>query len=569
MQSFTFQYRIPYFSILLFSLALVHCTEISAQTVADNRRRYESGKELIRQGKYDLAQEIFRPLMREIPENPFAAYAHYFSALASFKANKPNDARLTLEQLQQKHPTWPDMDQANYLTANILLAKKEYAAALVTIGKIRNESVKRDAENLKKYYLQQEKNLSLLKELQQKNANDRIIAEVLMDKLWFSVNEEEKALAKKLDTQFNFKKAASMPVKKAEAKVAYNVAVVLPFEYNKLIAEKNGRVSPIAVDMYNGIRLAQQQLAKEDIQINLFAYDVGADADKMTAVVNMPDFQSNDLIIGPINGAAIRVAATFANQTRIGQINPITTNSQIVQNTAAAYLFQASVESQAKHVAQFARKQFAGPTAVVFYGTSSRDSLLAHVYRQKLIEAGGKVAAFRKLSTAADVPKMLATIDATPGLGHVFITSSDQNVAINLVSSLEKREEKIPVITYSNWLDYSMLSYDQFERLQFYFISPDYLDYRSEGVIAFKQAYIQARNLIPSIYAYQGYDMMLFFGRILKEFGTDFHNGLKSKSPVKGAIFAGYDYRNANDNQYVPIAKFENGNYTLVNPIGN
>lgn len=567
MQLFIHSIHIRYRSLFFFLVCFLQLSVIFAQTVADNRRKYESGKELLKQGKYDLSQEIFRPLMREIPENPFAAYAHYFSALASFKSNKIDDARLTLEQLQQKYPSWPDLDQAYYLLANIFFVKKDYAMALVSSGKIRNDGVKKESENLKRYYLQNEKSNAVLKDLQQKNSNDRTLAEILTDRLWLSTNEDDKALAKKLDSQFNLKKVSNPPVTKSETKASYNIAVVLPFEYNKLVVEKNGRVSPIAVDMYNGIRIAQQQLAKEDIQLNLFAYDVGADGDKMLGLANQPEFRSNDLIIGPINGAAIRVAVSYANQTKIGQINPITTNSQIVQNTSAAYLYQASVESQAKYTAQFARKQFTEATSVVFYGNTSRDSLIAHVYRQKFTEAGGKVTFFRKIGSAADIPKMLAAIEGTSVPGHIFITSSDQTVAINLVSSLEKKENTIPVITQSNWLSYSMLSYDQFERLQFYFISPEYIDYRSEAAIAFKQAYIQARNLIPSVYAYQGYDMMLYFGRILKEFGTNFHSGLKSKEPVKGAIFAGYDYRNANDNQYVPIAKFESGNFTLVNPI--
>jgi len=566
MQQRTYWSGVRLFSIWLFTFYCCHLSVASAQTLADNRRQYESGKELIRQGKYDLSQEVFKPLMRETPENPFAAYAHYFSALALFKTKKPDEARLTLEQLQQKYPNWPDMDQVHYLLGNVYLSKKDYSTALATLGKIRTESVKKEAENLKKYYLQNEKNLTLLKDLQQKNASDRIIAEVLVDKLLFSVKEDEVALARKLDTQFNLKKAAAVPAKKAETKATYNVAVVLPFDYEKLVAEKSGRASPIAVDMYNGIRLAQQQLAKEDIQINLFAYDVGANTDKMTALVKQPGFQANDLIIGPINGPAIRVAVSYANQTRIGQINPITTNSQIVQNTTAAYLYQASVETQARQAAQFARRQFVTPTAAILFGGSPRDSALAVAYRKAFTEAGGKVLVYRSIKAGSNLSQLSAIV-SQPGLGHLYVSTTNQTVALNLISALEKLPTPLPVIAQDNWLSYSMLNYGQFERLQVHFVSPDYLDYRSEAAIAFKNAYIQERNLIPSIYAYQGYDMMLFFGRILKEAGTDFHTALKSKPPTKGAIFAGYDYRNANDNQYVPIARFENGNYVLANPI--
>ena len=551
----------------LFFLAFFTCQLLAAQTLADNRRRYESGKELVRQGKYDLSQEMFRPLMQAGPENPFAAYAHYLSAYALLKAKKTDEAKLTLEQLQQKHPGWPEKEQADYLLANVLFEKKDYENALAATAKLRDETLRKNAEGLKKYYLRKEPNPGTLKKLQQAHPGDRLIAQLLTDKLWFAINADDVALAKRLDAQFNFGKAASLPVKKAETKSVYNVAVVMPFGYEKLVAEKTGRSSPIAVDLYNGIRLAQEKLGKEEnVQINVATYDVGADAEKMTALVNRPGFQSNDLVIGPINGAAMRVAVSFSNQTGIPQINPITTNSQIVQGNPAAYLYQASVESQAAGAAQFALNHFTPKTAVVFYGNTSKDSLLAHEYRKKFTGGGGKVLAFRKTVTAALAPQTVAALAG--GLGHIFITSPNQNVAINLVSFLEKTASEIPIITQANWLSFPMLNYDQLERLNVHFIYPEYIDYRSETAIGFKKAYIEKHNLIPSLYAYQGYDMMLFFGRLLKESGTDFKDALKSKPAAQGDIFAGHDFRQSQTNQYVPITKFEKGDFVLANPVG-
>ncbi len=551
---------------LLFPGLLLVIQTLAAQTVADNRRRYESGKELVRQGKYDLSQEIFRPLMQANPENPFAAYAHYLSAYALLKANKPDEAKLVLEQLQQKYPGWPEKEQADYLLANVLFEKKDYAAALAITAKIRNETLRKNAEGLKKYYLRKEPNPAPLKKLQQEHPDDRTVAEVLTDKLWFGGNADDMALAKKLDAQFSFGKAALMPVKKAETKSVYNVAVVLPFGYGTLVAEKTGRSSPIAVDVYNGIRLAQDKLAKEEgVQINVAAYDVGADAGKMTELVSKPEFQANDLVIGPINGAAMRVAVSFASQTGIPQINPITTNSQIVRGNPATYLYQASVESQASGAARFALRQFTPKTVAIFYGNTPKDSLLAHEYRRVFASGGGKVLAFKKTVTAALAPQ---TVEALAGgLGHVFITSPNQNVAINLVSFLEKTASQVPVVTQANWLSFPMLNYDQLERLNVHFIYPEYIDYRSEAAIGFKKAYIEKHNLIPSLYAYQGYDMMLFFGRLLKESGTGFGNALQSKTAAKGDIFAGYDFRQSQDNQYVPVTRFEKGDFVLANPV--
>ena len=126
---------------------------------------------------------------------------------------------------------------------------------------------------------------------------------------------------------------------------------------------------------------------------------------------------------------------------------------------------------------------------------------------------------------------------------------------------------QVPVVTQANWLSFPMLNYDQLERLNVHFIYPEYIDYRSEAAIGFKKAYIEKHNLIPSLYAYQGYDMMLFFGRLLKESGTGFGNALQSKTAAKGDIFAGYDFRQSQDNQYVPVTRFEKGDFVLANPV--
>ncbi len=553
-----------------FLLALFTCLSVLqiafTQTVADNRRKYESAKDLLKQEKYALAQELLRPLLVVSPENPFAAYAHYLTAYAAYKLHKPDDAKLTLMQLQQKFPSWPDQDQAHYLMATLFFDKKDYTNALTEQAQLRTEKMKAEGTTQATYYLSQEANVGTLKTLQTKFPSDRALAEVLVNKLWLSTHAADKDLAAKLNAQFKLKKEESAPVRKVETKSSYNVAVLLPFDYAKLVVEKSGRVSPIAVDMYNGIRLAQQKLAQEGVQINLLAYDVGADGSKMTQLVSQPDFRANDMIIGPINGSSIRVAVTYASQAQIPQVNPITTNSQIVQGNPFSYLYQSSVESQTSYTAAFAKKQFA-PSTLIFYGTTPKDSAMAFLYRKKFLEGGGKVLAFKKIASTAAAPQMTAAIAANPTAGHIFITSAVQTVAISLVSFLEKENLAIPVITQDNWLSYPMLSYNQFEKLQFYFISPEYIDYRSPEVIAFKKTYVEAQNLIPSMYSYQGYDMMLFFGRMLKEFGSDFQKGLQSKPLIKGAIFTGYDFHNSNDNQYVPIAKFENGNYILANPL--
>jgi ABC-type branched-subunit amino acid transport system substrate-binding protein len=283
------------------------------------------------------------------------------------------------------------------------------------------------------------------------------------------------------------------------------------------------------------MQMAREQLERDGVKINLLAYEVGNDPAQVQKLVDQADFASTDLIVGPLYGNPIKAILPFANEHKIGQINPITNNGQILANNPVAYLFQPSVESQARQAATYALQAFPVKTTMIFYTASPKDSLLAHAYRQKFTEGGGKVLAFKKI-TPATLGQISATVtgmDETK-LGHVFIPASNQNIAINAMSALDKEFAKYPVLTMADWLQYQMINFEQFELRNVHFIFPEFIDYRKPEVIAFKQAYVQKRNLIPSIYAYQGYELLMLFGRALTQFGTNFHAGLQSQPPRPG-----------------------------------
>lgn len=553
-------------SLSLFFVLFATCIAFAQD--ADYGRKYESGKALLKEGKYELAKEVFRPLMQEAEGNRYAAYAHYFYALSALKTNKLDEARLALLQLLQKYPDWPDADNAQYLLANVAFEKKDYPSAFNYLDKIRSKPVKEDAENLKRHYTAAT-TAKALKELQKKYPDDQVLAGVLVDKLMLSTDPEDLSLAGQLNDKFKLNRAEQITEStKSEKKDVYNVSVLLPFNYNQLVSSKTARNNQLAVDMFNGIQMAKDKLEEEGVRINLLAYDIGNETDQMLRLINQPDFAASDLLVGPLYGSTIKAAIAFASQQRIGQINPITNNGQILQNNPVAYLFQPSIESQARYAANYALQTFPLKTAVILWGASARDSVLAHTYRRFFTEGGGKVLSFKKIaqSSVGQMEAALAGYDDTKA-GHIFIPSTQQNIAINFMSVMEKNFSKVPVITMANWLDYHMINFDQYERRNVHFIFPEFVDYRKPEVIAFKQAYIAKRNLIPSIYAYQGYELMMRFGRALGEFGTNFHAGLQSMPVTPGILLPGFDYGGSNDNLYVPMIKFQNADLVLANPV--
>ena len=66
-------------------------------------------------------------------------------------------------------------------------------------------------------------------------------------------------------------------------------------------------------------------------------------------------------------------------------------------------------------------------------------------------------------------------------IGHVFVSSKNSLFASNVISAIDIREDTIPVIGFDAWLDYNLISVDQFENLNISMISPSF--HISEDII--------------------------------------------------------------------------------------
>ncbi|MBC7923217.1 MAG: tetratricopeptide repeat protein [Ferruginibacter sp.] len=531
---------------------------VSAQTNADYQKKYQEGKQLLDEGKYSLAREAFRPLLRVSPANAYAAYAHYYSARAALGNKQPAEARTLLLQLLEKHANWKQADEARYLLANAAFESADYAGALAALKPVRNKSLDADAEALKQHYLGQIRDVNTLKILQTAYPDDAAVAGALVGKLLAGpLTPEDQALADRLGKRFKTDRRTEVVPAAEVKKSAYNVAVLFPF----LKGDASSR--EVALDMYKGIQLGKDKLAEEGITVNLLAYDVLNEANQALGVVNAPEFKAVDLLIGPLYAETNRVVASFSNAGQVGLINPISTNQKLVQDNPFSFLTQVSPQIRASRAAEYAARNFPPNAALVFYGNTPEDSIMAHAYRDRVKATGGKVPVFRKILNTQFGSSLQELSAGT--VGHVFVSTGNQSVAATLMSDLAVANSTVPVITNANFLDFQMIGYDQYERRNVHFIHPGYVDQQSDSVKSFHSRYFSRHNLIPSQYAYEGYDLMVFFGQMLAKYGVHFREELHRQPPAKALTGSGFDYSGSNANQYVPLLKFVGSRLVRVN----
>lgn len=563
----------------------------------DNQTRYLAAKNFYKMEKYQAALEAFKPLLSESEDNPFVIYSHYFYALSALKAGKTEDARLMAKQLILKYPSWKQIDEAHFLLGAILFEQGKFKDALEEMDDL-GKGFAKDAEPLKAYYLDKMSSVESLKWLYQNFPTDKAVGTALAMKLVNNpCNEMDMMLLNYLVDEFKIdqNKLAGPPVKSIRKK-EYNVAVLFPFMTSRLPVGNVNRPNQFLLDMYQGINIAADSLSKAGYKINVYAFDTEKDVNKFTSLLNDSEIKKMDLIIGPVYPAHLPVVADFAKKYNIHVVSPFSTDTSITVNNPFPFLYKPSSEHQAEELASYNLRhnkpiekeleviKGRGKTkeekvfenrVIILYGTSEKDSSLAYSYSNRLKDStlyGPKDSVFQ-VQTVQQVDRdnikkikeILTDSTLMVKVNHIAVFSDDQVIAANVISSVEIRGFSIPVFTTSDWLDFNLITIEQFERRDVHFLYPDYLDFDKIGAQYFKYRYLNNTQLYPTTFAYQGHDIMYFFGKLLHNYGTYFGKDLMKSGFFSAATLSGFNYHETQSNSYVPIVKFENGNLKAVN----
>ncbi|MFC7668454.1 hypothetical protein ACFQT0_14540 [Hymenobacter humi] len=186
----------------------------------------------------------------------------------------------------------------------------------------------------------------------------------------------------------------------------------------------------------------------------------------------------------------------------------------------------------------------------------------ANAYKSTYEAEGGKISVLRrfKADTDENVSAAFAGL-ALSASSHVVVASENRRVGPLAVKVLQQQPAatRPALLAPGSWLDNPKLSVSQLGAPGMYFVHPEYYDEQAPGFRRFRQLYLQQQRIPPSVYANQGFEMLLYFGSALFQYGPAFQASLASAPAVPGAIFESQSYAGgAHDNQVVPIVKLTN-----------
>jgi len=597
-------------------ILLLSIIQVKSQNTAE--QNYLQGKEMYESGRYDFAMEILKPLTLPSNKSTFSPYAGYYYSLAAIENGYTFLAEEMLKQIITQYSDWDYQDLARLWLAKVYFNEENYVDALSTINDIKDPTIKQQSDELIKSELSHVEEVDTLTILYYSYPNIDGLAITLADKISRqSLMKQDRVLLLEIIEKFNLDKEQYNFIEQFESvkKDAYNVAVLFPFMLEDINPNNLRRSNQFILDIYEGIKIGINSLREKGIIVNLYAFDTEKDAFTTQKLIDSGELDGMDLLIGPLYPETVKLVSDFSLKKRINMFNPLSSNSDLIENNPFSFLLKPTYENMAYAAADYIKKNQHNKNAMIFYEDDPRDSLMAFTYKASIEEDSFNVVLTQKI-TGLDTISVyntltqkfrFAEIDLSKedslrmierynlydyfdrlsrassydelrkirqlelfvippdSVGHIFVATNKEVIAASSISGMETRGDSITLIGYEDWLDYKSLSLNQMEMLDVKFIAPGYISNTNPHLQDVYQKILHTINKSPNKYHYLGYELINFVGKMLYQHGIYFQVGLYDQEVYPGILYQGFDYSRGNDNQLIPIIEFEDSHFLISN----
>ncbi len=499
-------------------------------------KRFNEGLESYNQKNFLKAHEIFQSLGNSVLGEGITEYSLFYDGISLLDMKNIENAKFIFEQLLNDFPNWSQKEEVFFQLAKLNFELENYSYGIDILAQIKNPKFKKDILELKIQYISQ---------VTDKTKLENLIAE----------NQQEPIFKKQLNILNNNKTLEN-------GKSNVKIALMLPLELYRLIPNLNKKNNQFALDLYQGMKLANTKLKKEGLNIDLNVFDVGNDADEALEVLNSPDFKNYSLAIGPLHSESNNVMIQYCQMNDIPMLHPFSKNNLLTQNYSKSYLAHPSVLSQAYRAANFVKRKLSDlKTCSIFFKSSLNDSLFATSYRDQMLLQGFEILNFEKVAPNSDEIFQKISVKS---IGHIFLAASDQKSGISMLTALNKRGIYSPLLMNTDAINKDNFVKESYQNNTIYMIDSDYIDQTKPEMISFVEEYTNEYGIVPSYFACQGYDMFLFWAKTIVTKGKNFKEHFNSGAYKTDFTLGGFNYQQAQDNQIVPITMYKNHKFVLV-----
>ncbi len=361
----------------------------------------------------------------------------------------------------------------------------------------------------------------------------------------------------------------------------YHLAFLLPFLTNQANGGTVPEKSRLAVQFYAGAKIALEQLSREqNLNLVVDVYDTQAEDTDFQRLLTNSRLDKAQVFIGPVRATHLTSFAQWAKVRRKILISPESPSANLTTQNPDFIQTNPSLQAHCAGITSYIRQRHQ-PDAVTLVCKEKEADRLVYFQQANLAAGGARFAELIVPDATTSFDKFDLRKYLRPGRTTVFALPSwaSQDFVMAFLRNLKaiKGSNRVEVYGMPQWQGFEAIEPEYLTALNVHISAASYLDYGDLAIKAFQQSFYEATGTLPDEDGFNGYDVTLFTGKMLAQYGLSFpgrlpgqdFRGLRSSlhfAPVYTTTAPDgrtnqYDYL---ENTFVHILKFDKYEFVPV-----
>lgn len=317
--------------------------------------------------------------------------------------------------------------------------------------------------------------------------------------------------------------------------------------------------------MYRGILAAADSLEADGCRARIRVIDVLDNKSTIHSILKKKEMNGVDLVIGPLFKDVAPEVAAWCAANGAHLVVPVQQPNRVLLNAPAMSKAVAGSVTQWMSIARYAQKNFGKENVVLVDSKILDDRKLVESFKEEWVKLTRD--SLRKVVVCDDLNNLKLAQMLPAGKCVVAVPSNDKKVIAAVFKALGTRTD-VDVVGLESWDDMDAISTDMRNKFHVTFPKEKFADPSNDAVRRWQENYRKKFKSEPIDFSYTGYDVALYFGNALMQFGPTFPEHWRE---IKANTIAGsYDFfRTAAgsgfENAAVNIIRTDNYQLTRVN----
>ncbi|WEK20143.1 MAG: ABC transporter substrate-binding protein [Candidatus Pedobacter colombiensis] len=314
------------------------------------------------------------------------------------------------------------------------------------------------------------------------------------------------------------------------------VSLLVPFRLNeiklKTATKADVEKAAMAIDFYQGFKLGIDSAAASGHNFKLKVYDTQDNNAQIANLIANGSLFGSNLIVGPVYPEGLKYITNYSISREISVVNPLAASQPAEFANPNLISIVNNIDLHAEKIGNYISKNYNPATTIVVLinPKTASDEIFAKPLRA-YFASSKKPFAFQEYASAFTMETKIVK-----GKQYVVIVSSpDKKFVVPTLDKLMKIKKtglNISLFGHPEWIRQNYNT-ETLQALNTIVSSSYKVDYTRPEVNTFIKKYRAEFNFEPGEYAFKGFDIGFYFGRLLSTYGEDYIKNI-TKENYKG-----------------------------------